>query len=207
MTSALTAESVPRADRITMRIIGVLAAIMGLALAAGQFTRAAHCLWGDEVGLTLLADQAVPVRPGTGVRTAEIETVSLTVDALAMPTRALFAVGAVLLALTALAVAGAVTGLLLAAASGRPFRPRLYRFSLVAGLLLVVGPLTATAITGFASMMAADELNDAVDGILLPGFEVSSWGMTIPVIGLAVIALGYLFRRMEGLQHETDGLV
>lgn len=207
MSETLPAASVDRADRITMRIIGVLSAVMGLALAAGQITFAARYLWADRIGLVLLADHELSVRPGEGVVSAAVNTVAVTADSLSTPTRALFAVSAALLALTALAVAAAVTGLLFAAASGRPFRPRLYRFSLIAGLLLVVGPLTSTAAAGLASMMAADELNDAVGGILVPGFEVSSWGMTIPIIGLAVIALGYLFRRMEGMQRDTEGLV
>lgn len=207
MPAALATGSPDRADQVTMRTIGVLAGIMGFVLAVGQLTLAARYLWSAEIELTLLADRALPVQPGAGVRTADIETVSLTVDALTGTPRALFAAGAVLLALTALAVAGAMTGLLFAAASGRPFRPRLYRFSLIAGLLLVVGPLASTAVSGLASMMAADELNSAVDDIILPGFGVSSWGMTIPIIGLAVIALGYLLQRMEGLQRDTEGLV
>ena len=77
----------------------------------------------------------------------------------------------------------------------------------MAGIVLVVGPLLVTALTGFAPMQTAVELNDAVNGILVPGFAVSSWGLTIPFVGLGVIALAYLLRRMEGLQRDTAGLV
>ncbi|MGU3646476.1 hypothetical protein ACLBXX_16045 [Microbacterium sp. C23T] len=203
-----TVDTIPhRADRVTMRVIGGLAVAMAVALGTGQATIAATFVWADTVTVSLLADQTVPVEPGGGVSEAAVETVALTTDALATGTRALFAGGAVLLGVTALIVGSALALLLFATASGRPFRPALYRFSLVAGLVLVLGPLLATALTGFASMQAAFELNDAVDGILVPGFALSSWGLTIPVVGLGVIALAYLLRRMEGLQRDTAGLV
>jgi hypothetical protein len=149
----------------------------------------------------------LPVEPDQGVTAAAVETVRLTTDALAASTRALLAGGAALLGLTALIVGCALALLMFATASGRPFRPALYRFSLVAGLALVLGPLLATALTGFASMQAAFALDDSVGGILFPGFAVSSWGFAIPIVGLGVIALAYLLRRMEGLQRDTAGLV
>lgn len=203
-----TVETLPvRADRVTMRVIGGLVVAMALALAAGQATIAATFVWADEVTLPLLADQPLPIEPGEGVTAATVETVTLTTDALAAGTRALFAAGACLLGITALVVGVALTLLLFATASGRLFRPALYRFSLVAGFAIVLGPLLSTALSGFASMQAAVELNPAVGGILLVGFGVSSWGMTIPIVGLGVIALAYLLRRMEGLQRDTAGLV
>lgn len=207
MTDTAVGTLPGRADRITMRAIAGLAGAMALALAAGQATIAATYTWADSVTLSLLAEESLEVVPGAGVTSASIDSVLLTTDALAPGTRALFAVAAVLLGLTALAVGVALAWLLVAAASGRPFRPALYRFSLVAGLALVLGPLLATALSGLASMQAAFDLDDAVGGILLPGFGVTSWGLTIPIVGLAVIALAYLLRRMEGLQRDTEGLV
>ena len=203
-----TVERLPdRADRITMRVIGGLVVAMALALGAGQATIAATYAWADVVTLSLLADHPLPVEPDQGVTAAAVETVRLTTDALAAGTRALLAGGAALLGLTALIVGCALALLMFATASGRPFRPALYRFSLVAGLALVLGPLLATALTGFASMQAAFALDDSVGGILFPGFAVSSWGFAIPIVGLGVIALAYLLRRMEGLQRDTAGLV
>ncbi|WP_341994588.1 hypothetical protein MRBLWH7_002311 [Microbacterium sp. LWH7-1.2] len=203
-----TVERLPdRADRITMRVIGGLVVAMALALGAGQATIAATYAWADVVTLSLLADHPLPVAPDQGVTAAAVETVRLTTDALAAGTRALLAGGAALLGLTALIVGCALALLMFATASGRPFRPALYRFSLVAGLALVLGPLLATALTGFASMQAAFALDDSVGGILFPGFAVSSWGFAIPIVGLGVIALAYLLRRMEGLQRDTAGLV
>ncbi|KRA24960.1 hypothetical protein ASD65_11360 [Microbacterium sp. Root61] len=201
-------DTIPdRADRIAMRVIAALTAIMAVALAAGQITAAATFVWADSVTLSLLADEALAVEPDRGLVAAGIETVTVTADALSGGARAVFAGGAVLLAVTALIVGFALAWLLVAASGGRPFRPALYRFSLIAGFALVVGPLTATALTGFGSMQAAFELNDAVGGILMPGFGITSWGMTIPIIGLGVIGLAYLFRRMERLQRDTDLLV
>ena len=203
-----TVDTIPdRVDRITMRVIGGLVGAMAVALAAGQATVAATFAWADAVTLSLLADHSLPVEGGEGVSEAAVETVALTTDALAAGTRALFAGGAALLGITAAIVGFALALLMFATASGRPFRPALYRFSLVAGLVLILGPLLATALTGFASMQAAFELNAAVNGILVPGFALSSWGLTIPVVGLGVIALAYLLRRMEGLQRDTAGLV
>ncbi|MDW4573652.1 hypothetical protein R8Z57_12800 [Microbacterium sp. M3] len=207
MTDTAVGALPGRADRVTMRVIAGLAGAMALALAAGQATIAATCAWADSVTLSLLAEESLEVVPGAGVTSASIDSVRLTTDALAPGTRALFAVAAVLLGVTALAVGVALAWLLVATASGRPFRPALYRFSLVAGLALVLGPLLATALSGLASMQAAFDLDDAVGGILLPGFGVTSWGLTIPIVGLAVIALAYLLRRMEGLQRDTEGLV
>jgi len=196
-----------RADRITMRVIGALVVAMALALAAGQAVIAANFTWAPSVTLSLLADAPLPVTAGEGVSVASIETVSLTTDALSGLPRGLFAGAAVLLGISALIVGLALAWLVFAAAGGRPFGPALFRFSLVAGLTLVLGPLLATALSGFASMEAAVELGDAVDGILLVGFGVTSWGFAIPIIGLGVVALAYLFRRMEALQRDTAGLV
>ncbi|MCW3492737.1 hypothetical protein [Microbacterium sp. SSM24] len=194
------------ADRITMRVIGGLVVAMALALAVGQAVLAANFIWAESVTLSLLADAPLPAA-GEGVSVASIETVTITTDALTGVPRGLFASAAVLLGITALIVGLALAWLVLAAASGRPFGPALFRFSLVAGLALVLGPLLATALSGFASMQAAIELGDAVDGILLVGFGVTSWGFAIPIVGLGVVALAFLFRRMEALQRETAGLV
>ena len=207
MTDTAVGTLPARADRITMRAIGGLAAAMAVALAVGQMTIAGAYAWADSVTLSLVADKTLDVALNAGVTSASIDAVQLTTDALAPAARALYATGAVLLGLTALAVGFALAWLLVAAASGRPFRRALYRFSIVAGFALVLGPLAATALSGFASMQAALDLNEAVGGILLVGFGVSSWGMTIPIVGLAVIALAYLLRRMESLQRETEGLV
>ncbi|MGN6219661.1 MAG: hypothetical protein ACTHNQ_09155 [Microbacterium sp.] len=196
-----------RADRVTMRVIGGLVIAMAVALAAGQTIAAAHYAWAASVDLSLLADAPVPVEPGRGVEAAAVESVTLATDSLSAGARALFAGSALVLGLTALIVGFALAWLVFAAASGRPFRAAVYRFSLAAGLALVLGPLLATALSGFASMQAAVELNGAVDGILLVGFGVTSWGLTIPIVGLGVIALAYLLRRMESLHRETELLV
>jgi hypothetical protein len=206
--SAHTVDLAPhRADRITMRVIGGLVVAMAVALAAGQLVVAAHYLWSESVDLSLLADSPLDVAPGEGVQSASVDSVVLRTDALSGSVRALFAGSAVLLGITALIVGFALAWLVFAAASGRPFRTTLSRFSLAAGFGLVLGPLLATALSGFASMQSAVALNDAVGGILLVGFGVTSWGFTIPIIGLGVIALGYLLQRMSRLQRETEGLV
>lgn len=207
MASDMIEQTPARADRITMRIIGVLAAAMALALAAGQVTIAWGYAFTTTPHVSLVADLPISVVPGQGVIDATAVSVDLTTDALSSAARALFAGGALVLALTALAVGAAVASLLFAAASARPFRTLLYRWSLIAGILLVLGPLLATGLTGLASMMAADQLNAGVAGVVVPAAEVSGWGMAVPVIGLAVVALGLLFRRMETLQRDTEGLV
>lgn len=53
-------------------------------------------------------------------------------------------------------------------------------------------------------MMAADELNDALGGIAVPGFSFAP----IPIIaGFGILTLAYVFRAGSRLQHETEGLV
>ncbi|MEZ3161891.1 hypothetical protein AB1K54_15355 [Microbacterium sp. BWT-B31] len=198
---------IARADRVTMRVIGALAAAMACALAAGQLIAAATYAWADSVTLSLLAEQQLPVEPGLGVTTASVDTVSVTTSALSTGARWSLAGGGLLLAATALLVGLAVVWLMLAAASGRPFRSPLFRVTLIAAFALVLGPLLATALSGFGAMQAAFELNDAVGGILVPGFGVSPWGLTIPVVSLGLIALAYLFQRMQRLQRDTEGLV
>ena len=56
-------------------------------------------------------------------------------------------------------------------------------------------------------MQAAFDLGEAVGGVLVPAFAVSSWGLAIPIVGLGVIALAYLLRRMESLQRDMELLV
>ncbi len=194
-----------RSDRVTMRVIGGLVIILTLALAAQSFIAAGIYLWAPQVTVGLLADGSTPA--SGPVSSAVFDTVYVTTTALSVAARACFAAGSALLGLTALAVGGALAWLMFAAASGSPFRSGLYRFTLAAGFALFLGPLLATSITGFGSMQAAVELEASVPGVLLPGWTVSSWGFAIPIVGLGLLVLAFVFRRMQRLEHETRGLV
>lgn len=194
-----------RADRITIRVIAALTALLGVALAAGQVSRAVWMLTSPEVTVRLLTDQAVPTVRDTAV-TASIDTISVTTD-LVTSSRVLFAVGAVVLALTALVVALAVTWLLWSVASGMPFPLALWRVTVAAGFALTLGPLIAAAADGFGTMEAASSVNEALGGILLVGWGIDEWGFAIPLVGLAVLALGYIFQAVHRMQRDTEGLV
>ncbi len=202
-----TQGEIDRGDRITMRVIGVIAALLGLALAAGQFTVAATYLWSPRVAVTLLADRDLPVTPGDGVVAAGVETVTVQTDHLAASARIMLAGGSVVLGITAVLVGAALAWLLIATAGGRTFRPTLRRFSTIAGCALLFGPMLGTSLSGFGQLEAALELNPAVDDILIAGFEFSAWGIALPIVGLGVICLGYLFQRIERLERDTEGLV
>ncbi|MFB7891575.1 hypothetical protein ACFC1I_05190 [Microbacterium sp. NPDC056044] len=185
----------------------MLTAAMALVLAAGQLTAAAAYLWAPTLTLSLLADTDLTFDPGHGVTAAGVETTAITTAALSAGARIAYASGGVVLAATAVLVGLALTWLMWAASTGRPFRPALHRVTLAAAFALVLGPLLATASSGFGAMQAAFELNAAMGGILVPGFGVSSWGVTIPIVGLGLIVLAHLFRRMQRLQRETELLV
>lgn len=207
MRVGATQAEIDRGDRITLRVVGIVAALLALALAAGQFIAAANMLSSPVVSLNLLAQRDLPVSGDSGVVGMGVDTVIVRTGELAASARGLFAGGSVLLGITAILVGAALAWLLLATAAGRPFRPALRRFSTIAGVALLIGPLLGTSLTGFGSMEAAFELNPAVDDILIPGFELSAWGIALPIVGLGVICLGTLFQRMERLERDTEGLV
>lgn len=194
-----------RADRITMQVIGGLVVVLTLALTVQSFIAAGVYLWASPVTVGLLADTSTPT--SGPVSAATFDTVYVTTEALSMGARVCFAVGSVLLGLTALAVGGALAWLMFGASSGRPFRAGLYRFTLAAAFALFLGPLLSTAISGFGSMQAAVELDAYVPDVLIPGWSVSSWGFAIPLIGLALMVLAYVFRYMQRLERDTKGLV
>ncbi len=193
-----------RPDRITIRVIAVITALLGVALATAQVSRAVWMLTSPEVTVNLLANGATPVASDAAV-SASIDTVAVTTDLVAS-SRVLFAVGAIMLALTAIIVALAVTWLLWSISSEMRFPVALHRFTFAAGFALVLGPLIGTAAQGFGSMEAAHTTNDALGGILLVGFGVDGWGFAVPLVGFAVLALGYVFQAMRRMQRDTEGL-
>ena len=195
-----------RVDRGTIRTIAVLAALMALVLCAGQLARAFAVLFSPDITLTLLAEAPLPITPDAGVTAASVESASVTAD-FAQSARLLMAAGNVAFAVTALIVGAAAAWLLWAIASGMRFPVTLYRFTLAAGFALALGPLLGTAAPGFGSMEAAHTPNAALGGILLVGFGIDGWGFTIPLVGFAVLALGYVFQAMRRMQRDTEGLV
>lgn len=194
-----------RVDRITMKVVGGFVVALTVALAAQSFVAAGSFLWAHELTLSLLADASTAV--SGPVTAATFSSVDVTTDQLSAAARACFAVGSALLGLTALAVGGALAWLMFAASSGRPFSSGLYRVTLAGAFALVLGPLLATAATGFGSMQAAFELDAGVPDVLVPGWTMSSWGVAIPLVGLGLIILAYVFRYMQRLERDTAGLV
>ena len=81
-----------RPDRITIRVIAVITALLGVALATAQVSRAVWMLTSPEVTVNLLANGATPVASDAAV-SASIDTVAVTTDLVAS-SRVLFAVGA-----------------------------------------------------------------------------------------------------------------
>lgn len=196
-----------RADRGTIRTIAIGAALMGAALGAGQVARALTVLLAPEVTLTLLTDDApLAVSPNAGVSAAAVASASVTAD-FAQSVRVLFTLGHLAFGATAILVGAAAAWLLWSIASGLRFPSSLHRLTLAAGFALVLGPLLGTAAQGFGAMEAAHTTGDALGGILFVGFGVDGWGFAIPIVGVAVLALGYVFQAMRRLQRDTEGLV
>ncbi len=194
-----------RADRATVRVISVLAGAVALALAVGSVAAAISFAWAPSVTTTLLA--TAPAAATAPVQTAAFDSVTLTTGTLSPGARAATAAGHLAVALTAVLVGGALAWLLLAVSAGRPLPRGLSRMLLVAGFALTLGPLLGAGLLGLGSMQAAAELNPSVGGILLVGFELSAWGVAIPVTGFGVLALAFVFTHLRTLQRDTEGLV
>lgn len=194
-----------RVDRVTLRVLGSLAALCTLLAGALTVAGAARFLWASEVSLSLLAD--TPVESTSPVSTAAHDSVSLTTSALSAAARGLLATGDIASALTILAVGGAIAVILFLAAARRPFRPMLFPITLTAGFALAVGPILAVGLHGLGLMHAAGELSPAVDAGLVTGFGIPGLGAAVPLVGFAVLALAFVFRHGAALQRDTEGLV
>ncbi len=207
MTTPRTHAVPSSADRVALRVIGIITAALTLALAVASATGAISFLTTRSVTLTLLADAQAPTETRSAVSSATFDSLTLRTEELSGFARGLFATGNGLLSLTAVAVGTALVWLMFSAASGRTFRATLPRVTIAAAFALILGPLGATGTIGLGSMQAAFELNDAVGGVLVPGFAVSQWGIAIPIVGFGVLALAFVLRRMAALQCDTEGLV
>jgi len=201
-----------RADRITIRVLGVLTVVVTAASTAGSVFAGFRSLAAGETVIHLLTRMEVPndgtpAPDGPGIVSAGFESALVTATGLSDGVRALLATSMIIDTLTIAAVGGAIAWFLLMFAGRRPFQRSLFRTTLVAGFALTLGPLLATALSGFARMQAAVELNPVAHDVFEIGFEIPALGATVPLLGLAVLALAFVFRAGERLQRDTDGLV
>ena len=202
-----------RADRIALLVLAFIAAAGSLVGALVHFALGTTRLAPGETHVEVLTSMELPHAgtPGAGdepgIISAGFDTARIVATGLSDATRLVLGAGTIITALTILVVGGAIAWLLALAASGKPFRRSLRVSTRAAGTALTFGPLLALGLTGLGQMWAADELRHLADDVLVPGFSVPLLAFAIPVVGLAVLALSYVFDVGERLQRDTEGLV
>lgn len=202
-----------RADRITLGVMAVVAAAASLVGAFLHFASGFGMLAPGATHVHLLTRMEVPnagtpgVGDAPGIVSAGFESAAVVATGLSDGAR--FALGAGILStsITILIVGGAVAWLLAMVAASRPFGRSLRATTLAAGFALTLGPILSLGLTGFGQMQAADELNHLADGIFVVGFSAPLLGLALPLAGLAVLALSYVFHVGARLQRDTEGLV
>gem|GEM_PF-864542 len=199
-----------RADRVTIRVLGVLTTIATASFTVGTVFAGLRSLAAGETVIRLLTRAELPhegTPGGPGIVSAGFDSALVTATGLSGGVRALLTSAMILDAVTVAAVGGAIAWFLLMFAGKRPFQQSLFRTTLIAGFALTLGPLLSTALSGFAKMQAAVELNPLAHEVFDIGFEIPALGVTIPLLGLAVLALAFVFRMGNRLQRDTEGLI
>jgi len=208
--TTLPAPELARADRITVRVLGVLAAAITLVTFVGTAVSGISTLASGETRLQLLTRAEVPnlgTSGGPGIVSAGFDSADVVATGLSDGTRALLTAAALADAATVAAVGGAIAWFLLMFAAGRHFQGSLFATTLVAGFALAIGPLLSTGLGGLGKMQAADELNPVAHDVFVVGFSVDAFGPAIPLLGFAVLAIAFVFRSGARLQRDTEGLV
>jgi hypothetical protein len=152
--------------------------------------------------VTLLADS--PVEHGSGIISAVADTVTVRSDELSSGAVWMLASADFLQALTIAGVligSGMVVERLL---RGKPFHRVVRPAILLAACSLAFGSLLTQGVRGLGQMMAAFDLNDQLDGILVPGFMFD----IVPIMAaFGLLAFTYVIGAGMRLQRDTKGLV
>lgn len=202
-----------RADRAALVVVAVLAAVGSLTAAVTYAVTHAGALAAGETRLELLTRVEVPhagtpgIGDAPGIVSAGFESAWVVATGLSDTVRLLQGIGMAVTALTIAIVGCAIAWLLVTVAAGKPFHRSLRAASLIAGFTLTLGPVVTTGLTGLAQMQAADELNHLANDIFVSGFSIPVTALGLPLAGLAILALSYVFHVGERLQRDTEGLV
>ncbi len=202
-----------RSDLLTIRGLAIIAALITTALFIWRLIGGISLLAAGETSLELLTRAEVPNlgTPGAenapGIVSAGFETAHVVATGLDTATRVLLTTSAFADALTIAAVGGAIAWFLFLFAAQRPFQRSLFVTTLSCGIALIFGPIIANGLRGLALMQAATELNPLAHDVFIAGFAIDATSAVIPGIGFVVLALAYVFRAGERMQHDTAGLV
>lgn len=201
MTTATDAPD--RADRIAILSILAIGVFSGAFIAAtGLINAVFRVIAPERYPVQLLAD--VPLDAGAGIVTAHGDSILVTSDTLSAGAVWLLATGDAVAALMIGTVTASFGYVLWRVAQRRPFHRTVQVAVLITGCAVAFGSLISQGLGGLGQMMAADEVNPAINGVALVGFEFAP----LPIIvGFGILALAYVFRAGAGLQRDTDGLV
>ncbi len=199
-----------RSDRITIRVLGILVAVITVAAFLWLSASALGSIVPGETRVEMLIHGEVPnagTPGGPGIVSAGYSTASIVATGLSAGTRWLLGGAALITALTTAAVGGGSAWFLIMLSARRPFQRSLFATTIIAGFALVLGPLIATGLDGLGHMQAAVELNPLVDDAFTVGFTIDGLGVVVPLLGFVVLALAFVFRSGARMQRDTEGLV
>lgn len=199
---------VDRRDATALRFMAALALNACAVWAIGAVLAVLLPLTGDEpLAVELLAAGSVVVGGADGIPplVPESYVAILQNGDVSGGAFGLLVAEAALVNLVGAVVSGAIAFALRAIARGDAFHRAMPALMVAVGSVLSIGMLTASALGGLGRMMAADELNAARGAEeLMVGFTFDP----VPVfVGVAVLALAFVFRAGARLQRETAGLV
>lgn len=200
MTATTTPKDMDSADRVGVIVILIIGAFLGGFIAATGLIQAVFGLIDPSRHLVaLLAD--IPLE-ASGVA-ARAERVIVTAEQLPAGVAWALAGAQAISALIVGVVTVAAASVLWRVAQRRPFHRSVRLAAVVAGTTIALGSLIAQGLGGIATMAAADALADDLEGLYV-GFEFEPLSV---IIGLAILALAYIFSAGERLQRDTEGLV
>lgn len=202
MPSETVTPRMDKADRTATLFILILGSFAGGVTAASGLLNAVFRIL-DPAGrpVHVLAD--IPIEATSGVQVTAQE-LSVVTQHLPSTARWLYASSDLIFGLMVALITLSLAYALYRVVKGDPFHQGMHTATLVAGGSLAVGGLLHQGLYGFATINAASALADSIHGEVGIGFPFDPM---LPIIGLVVVALAYVFRIGERLQRDTEGLI
>ncbi len=203
MDATAGSKLIPRWDRNAALLVYIATFMFGAWWAGNGFIVGLFRLLAPaRYPVTVLAD--IPVDHGPDVASAVAESVTVHTNALSPGTVWMLASADFVQALTISAVLVGSGLVLERILRGKPFHRVVRPAILLAACGLAFGSLLTQGLRGLGQMAAASELNDTINGVLVPGFTFD----IVPVVaGFGLLGLTYVIAAGMRLQRETEGLV
>lgn len=206
------------------RIVAVVA-VLAILIAGGWAVLVVAAAVADPMTVTVPISQVALIVPDgatlSGLRATMqnggYDRVTVTATGFPLVTRAVIAASAVLLAATAITVAGVALRLVRGMAAGEPFTLE-SRVLVATGWVVLIGGTASTWVGNVGAWLASRDLFSHA-GSSCAGEDCAYWTwpdaafpqIDFPwapvVIGLALALLAGIFRYGERLRHDTEGLV